>query len=177
MKKWPYGSKRSFLLIFSVIDDLVKVSWKSDAGKCRNQQAPPYFDQLSEGYQPLYWGLTLRTFREEQLADQFRYFNFSSYLVIFRPDQSKKDPVSMHDCVRDQNFWDKRWAPSTFSSQTSLNHSSRHEDTLLPYITVIRQKGRKPQVKCLSWPSCENLALWALLPLDYSTIVFITINI
>ena len=31
------------------------------------------------------------TFRNPcQLADQFRYFNFSSYLVIFRTDQSKK---------------------------------------------------------------------------------------
>ena len=40
----------------------------------------------------IYWGLTLRTFREEQLADQFRYFNFSSYLVIFRADQSKQPP-------------------------------------------------------------------------------------
>ena len=63
MKKWPffaiilpwmarYGSIRSFLLIFSARDDLVKVSWKSDAEKCRNQQTPPYFDQLSERYQP-----------------------------------------------------------------------------------------------------------------------------
>ena len=38
----------------------------------------------------IYWGLTLRTFWEEQLTDQFRYFNFSSYLVIFRAAQSKK---------------------------------------------------------------------------------------
>ena len=29
----------------------------------------------------IYWELTLRTFREEQLGDQFRYFDFSS--VIF----------------------------------------------------------------------------------------------
>ena len=43
----------------------------------------------------IYWGLTLRTFREEQLADQFRYFNFSSYLVIFRADQSKNHPVQI----------------------------------------------------------------------------------
>ena len=64
MKKWPffaiilpwmarYGSKRSFLLIFSARDDLVKVSWKSDVGKCQNQLTPPYFDQLSERYQLL----------------------------------------------------------------------------------------------------------------------------
>ena len=64
MKKWPffaiilpwmarYGSKRSFLLIFSARDDLVKVSWKSDVGKCQNQLTPPYFDQLSERHQPL----------------------------------------------------------------------------------------------------------------------------
>ena len=33
-----------FLLIFSAKDDLVKVSWKSDAGKCQNQLTPPYFD-------------------------------------------------------------------------------------------------------------------------------------
>ena len=49
------GSKRSFVLIFSARDDLVKVSWKSDAGKCRNQQTPPYLDGLSERYQSLWW--------------------------------------------------------------------------------------------------------------------------
>ena len=47
-KKWPffaiilswmarYWSETSFLLIFSAKDDLVKVSWKSDARKCQNQ--------------------------------------------------------------------------------------------------------------------------------------------
>ena len=52
MKKWPffaiflpwmasYGPKKSFLLIISARDDLVKVSWKSDAGKCPNQVTPP----------------------------------------------------------------------------------------------------------------------------------------
>ena len=86
--------------------------------------------------------------------------------------------ISIYDCVRDQNFQDKSWAPSTFSSQTSLiTHPATRTHYHPSSITVIRQKGRKPQVKCLSWPSCENLALWALLPLDYSTIVFITINI
>ena len=64
MKKWPffaiilpwmasYGSERSFLLIFSARDDLVKVSWKLDARKCQNQLTPPYFDQLRERHQPL----------------------------------------------------------------------------------------------------------------------------
>ena len=64
MKKWlffaitlpwmaRYGSKTSFLLIFSARDDLVKVSWKSDARKCQNQLTPPYFDQLSERSPPL----------------------------------------------------------------------------------------------------------------------------
>ena len=48
-----YGSERSFLLIFSARDDLVKVSWKSDARKCQNQLTPPYFDQLSERHQLL----------------------------------------------------------------------------------------------------------------------------
>ena len=48
-----YGSERSFLLIFYARDDLVKVSWKSNAGKCQNQVTPPYFDQLSESSQPL----------------------------------------------------------------------------------------------------------------------------
>ena len=48
-----YGCERSFLLIFSARDDLVKVSWKSDVGKCQNQLTPPYFDQLSERHQPL----------------------------------------------------------------------------------------------------------------------------
>ena len=32
-----YGSKRSFLFIFSARDNLVKVSWNSDAWKCQNQ--------------------------------------------------------------------------------------------------------------------------------------------
>ena len=64
MKKWPffaiflpwmarYGSETSFLLIFSARDDLVEVSWKSDARKCQNQRTPPYFDQLSERHQTL----------------------------------------------------------------------------------------------------------------------------
>ena len=48
-----YGSERSFLVIFSARDNLVKVSWKSDAQKCQNQLTPPYFDQLSERSQPL----------------------------------------------------------------------------------------------------------------------------
>ena len=48
-----YGSATSFLLIFNVKNDLVKVSCKSDAQKCQN----PYFDQVSESTQPLqYWG-------------------------------------------------------------------------------------------------------------------------
>ena len=77
MKKWPffaiilpwmarYGSKRSFLLIFSARDDLVKVSWKSDVGKCQNQLTPPYFDQLSERHQLLYG----RFWMEENLQEQ-----------------------------------------------------------------------------------------------------------
>ena len=48
MKKWPFfaiflpwmassGSNRSFRLIFSARDDLVKVSWKSDARRSQNQ--------------------------------------------------------------------------------------------------------------------------------------------
>ena len=51
MTKWPffaiilpwmasYGSEISFLLVFSARDDLVKVSWKSDAQKCQNQVTP-----------------------------------------------------------------------------------------------------------------------------------------
>ena len=31
----------------------------------------------------IYLGLTLRTFREEELAEQFGYFKFSLYLIIF----------------------------------------------------------------------------------------------
>ena len=64
MKKWTffaiilpwmasYESERSFLVIFSARDDLVKVSWKLDARKCQNQLTPPHFDQLSERSQPL----------------------------------------------------------------------------------------------------------------------------
>ena len=48
-----YGSKRSFLFIFSARDDLVKVSRELDVWKCLNQLTPPYFDQLSERSQPL----------------------------------------------------------------------------------------------------------------------------
>ena len=51
MKKWPffaiilpwmtsYGPEISFLLVFSARDDLVKVSWKSDAQKCQNEVTP-----------------------------------------------------------------------------------------------------------------------------------------
>ena len=51
MTKWPffaiilpwmasYGSEISCLLVFSARDDLVKVSWKSDAQKCQNQVTP-----------------------------------------------------------------------------------------------------------------------------------------
>ena len=60
MKKWPffaiilpwmasYGSERSFLLIFSARDDLVKVSWKSVAGKCPNQVTPPSLTSWVKG--------------------------------------------------------------------------------------------------------------------------------
>ena len=44
-----YGPATTFLLIFSVKNNLVKVSCKSDAQKCQN----PYFDQVSESTQPL----------------------------------------------------------------------------------------------------------------------------
>ena len=37
--------------------------------------------------------MTLRTFWEEELAEQFGDFNFSLYLVIFRAEQWKKYPV------------------------------------------------------------------------------------
>ena len=50
-----YGSERSFLLIFSVRDDLVKVSSKSDIGKCQNRVIPPLIDQLSERRLPHYF--------------------------------------------------------------------------------------------------------------------------
>ena len=54
----------------------------------------------------IYWVLTLRTFQEEQFADQFRYFNFSSYLVFFRADQSKKPP-----CIK---YWmEMKYSPPT----------------------------------------------------------------
>ena len=46
-------AQKKFLLIFSARDDLGKVSWKSDVGKCQNQITPPYFDQLSERHQLL----------------------------------------------------------------------------------------------------------------------------
>ena len=39
--------------------------------------------------------LVLRIFWEEQLAEQFWYFNFSLYLVVFWAEQSKKAPCMM----------------------------------------------------------------------------------
>ena len=42
----------------------------------------------------IYWGLTRRTFQEEQLAEQFGYLIFSLYLVFFRTEQSKKLPCT-----------------------------------------------------------------------------------
>ena len=50
-----YGLERSFLLIFSARDDLVKVSSKSDIGKCQSRVTFPYFDQLSERRLPHYF--------------------------------------------------------------------------------------------------------------------------
>ena len=38
--------------------------------------------------------LVLRIFWEEQLAEQFWYFNFSLYLVVFWAEQSKKPPCN-----------------------------------------------------------------------------------
>ena len=38
-------------------------------------------------------------FSEGTVSDQFRYFNFSSYLVIFRADQSKKTPCIFNSKV------------------------------------------------------------------------------
>ena len=38
--------------------------------------------------------LVLRIFWEEQLAEQFWYFNFSLYLVVFWAEQSKKPPCT-----------------------------------------------------------------------------------
>ena len=49
-RKAIYGSERSFLLILSARDDLVKVLRKSDARKCQN---PSHFDRLTESSQPL----------------------------------------------------------------------------------------------------------------------------
>ena len=39
--------------------------------------------------------LVLRIFWEEQLAEQFWYFNFSLYLVVFWAEQSKKPPCTI----------------------------------------------------------------------------------
>ena len=91
MKNWPffaiilpwmarYGSETSFLLIFSARDDLVKVSWKSDARKCQNQLTPHYFDQLSERYQPL-WNLPQSWCGKEAIVLQ----QVSRLLSFFHP--------------------------------------------------------------------------------------------
>ena len=41
-----YRPERSYLLVFSARDDLVKVSWKSDARKCQNQLTPSFVWEL-----------------------------------------------------------------------------------------------------------------------------------
>ena len=80
MKNWPfvaiilpwmasYGPERSLLLIFSARDDLVKVSWKSDARKCQNQVTPPYFDQLRERCESL-WHFILKPLVKSQSCSQ-----------------------------------------------------------------------------------------------------------
>ena len=43
--------------------------------------------------------LVLRIFWEEQLAEQFWYFNFSFYLVVFWAEQSKKPPCTLYNKV------------------------------------------------------------------------------
>ena len=43
----------------------------------------------------IYWCLTLRTFREEQIAEQFGYLNIFLYLVILRRN-SKKTPCTYY---------------------------------------------------------------------------------
>ena len=48
--------------------------------------------------------LVLRIFWADQLADQFRYFNFSLYLVIFWADQSKKHPVQIEIQICAQHY-------------------------------------------------------------------------
>ena len=58
-------------------------SLSTRTGPTLQKEQLKYFDFLVK----IYSGLTLRTVREEQLADQFRYLTFSSYLVIFRADQ------------------------------------------------------------------------------------------
>ena len=57
------------LLIFSARDNLVKVSWKSDARKCQNQVTPPYFDQLRERCEPL-WHFILKPLVKSQSCSQ-----------------------------------------------------------------------------------------------------------
>ena len=56
------------LLIFSARDNLVKVSWKSDARKCQNQ-VTPYFDQLRERCESL-WHFILKPLVKSQSCSQ-----------------------------------------------------------------------------------------------------------
>ena len=51
--------------------------------------------------------LVLRIFWEEQLAEQFWYFNFSLYLVVFWAEQSKKHPVYLKNKK-------KKWVSNKF---------------------------------------------------------------
>ena len=47
-----YGSEISFLLVFSARDDLVKVSWKSDAQKCQHEVTPLTLTTSVKGTSP-----------------------------------------------------------------------------------------------------------------------------
>ena len=118
---WP---EISFLLIFSARDDLVKVSWKSDAGKCRNQQTPPYFDQLSERYQPLcliQLGKSLSVMSSAHSS--FKYSNIALFFYFFTSTTSISYLSHYHwylDLDKSRNYSSAGQSPMMSSAPSSL---------------------------------------------------------
>ena len=101
-EKWPFFAI-IFLLIISARDDLVKVSWKSDARKCQNQPSPPYFYQLSERSQSL---------------SAISYVSFSA-ICDFPLFSRKMLYFPWKKCLANNKFLVSRLPGSTFS--TALN--------------------------------------------------------
>ena len=107
-KKWPffaiilpwmvrYGSETSFLLIFSARDDLVKVSWTSDARKCQNQVTLLTLTSWVKGTSP-FVGEVLPIWRLTFLGSScnFQKFGFKKMMCIFFQLDGSSEPMIHH---------------------------------------------------------------------------------